>query len=184
MGSLSFGAQTGVADHDYYHTGSVDAHAFLQTVMFSFAAIQALTAVLSACFGRIAPRLQSLACELWGCGTIDYVTLAACVPATLIVVVWFVGRHTTWAWPLQDAMGVALIMLLLRQFRLPDIKVAAHWLPLPRTALLSHFRHLDLTQLPSVHHCLVPVHCILATYLWLPVTMPCEGLINRPGAAS
>ena len=93
--------------------------------MFSFAAVQALTAVLSACFGRIAPRLQSLACELWGCGTIDYVTLAACVPATLIVVVWFVRRHTAWAWPLQDAMGVALIMLLLRQFRLPDIKVAA-----------------------------------------------------------
>ena len=94
--------------------------------MFSFAAVQALTAVLSASFGRIAPRLQSLGCELWGCGTIDYVTLAACVPATLIVVVWFVGRHTAWAWPLQDAMGVALIMMLLRQFRLPDIKVGPH----------------------------------------------------------
>ena len=105
--------------------------------MFSFAAIQALTAVLSACFGRIAPRLQSLACELWGCGTIDCVTLLASVPATLIVVVWFVGRHTVWAWPLQDAMGVALIMLLLRQFRLPDIKVARRKLSLPCAALLS-----------------------------------------------
>ena len=66
---------------------------------------------------------SSLACQLWGCGVIDYVTLAACVPATAIVAVWFLGRHTLWAWPLQDAMGVALIMLLLRQFRLPDIKV-------------------------------------------------------------
>ena len=113
-----------MAEHDWHYTGSSDVLLCLQTVMFSFAAIQALTAVLSACFGRIAPRLQSLACELWGCGTIDYVTLAACVPATLVVVVWFVGRHAVWAWPLQDAMGVALIMLLLRQFRLPDIKVA------------------------------------------------------------
>jgi len=95
----------------------------LQTVMFCFAAIQALTATLSAAFGQIAPRMQSLTCQLWGCGTIDYVTLAACVPATIAVVVWFIGRHTMWAWSLQDAMGISLIMLLLRQFRLPDIKV-------------------------------------------------------------
>ena len=93
--------------------------------MFCFAAIQALTAALSAALGRAAPRLQSLACQLWGCGIMDYATLAACLPATVIVVVWFIGRHTLWAWPLQDAMGVALIMLLLRQFRLPDIKVNA-----------------------------------------------------------
>ena len=126
MGSSAFGAGTGMADHDYHHTGSLDTLLFSQTVMFSFAAVQALTAVLSASFGRVVPRLQSLGCELWGCGTIDYVTLAAGVPATLIVVVWFVGRHTAWAWPLQDVMGVALIMMLLRQFRLPDIKVAPH----------------------------------------------------------
>ena len=94
-----------------------------QTVMFCFASIQALTAALSAALGHVAPRLQSLACQLWGCGIMDYATLAACLPATVIVVVWFIGRHTLWAWPLQDAMGVALIMLLLRQFRLPDIKV-------------------------------------------------------------
>lgn len=98
----------------------------LQTVMFCFAAIQALTATLSAAFGQIAPRMQSLTCQLWGCGTMDYVTLAACVPATIAVVVWFIGRHTMWAWPLQDAMGISLIMLLLRQFRLPDIKVGLH----------------------------------------------------------
>ena len=91
--------------------------------MFCFAAIQALTAALGALLGRIAPRLQSLACQLWDCGTVDTVTLAACVPATVTVVVWFIGRHSMWAWPLQDAMGIALIMLLLRQFRLPDIKV-------------------------------------------------------------
>ena len=160
-----------MADRVYHHPGSVDALLFSQTVMFSFAAIQALTAVLSACFGRIAPRLQSLAYELWGCGTIDYVTLAACVPATLMVVVWFVGRHTAWAWPLQDAMGVALIMLLLRQFRLPDIKVAPHQLSLPCTALLSHFRHLDIMKLPSKLHWLVPLLQVLTAYLWVQVTM-------------
>lgn len=95
----------------------------MQTVMFCFAAIQALTAALGALLGRIAPRLQSLACQLWDCGIVDAVTLTACVPATVMVVVWFIGRHSMWAWPLQDAMGIALIMLLLRQFRLPDIKV-------------------------------------------------------------
>ena len=96
---------------------------WLQTVMFCFAAVQALTAALSAALGCAMPRLQSLACQLWGCGIMDYATLAACLPATGIVVVWFIGRHTMWAWPLQDAMGVSLIVLLLRQFRLPDIKV-------------------------------------------------------------
>ncbi len=101
----------------------------LQTVMFCFAAVQALTAALSAALGSVAPRLQSLACQLWGCGIMDYATLFASLPATVVVVVWFLGRHTMWAWPLQDAMGIALIMLLLRQFRLPDIKVG--YLPYP-----------------------------------------------------
>ena len=27
-----------------------------------------------------------------------------------------------WAWPVQDAMGVALMLLILRQFQLPSIK--------------------------------------------------------------
>jgi hypothetical protein len=102
----------------------------MQTMMFCFAAAQALTAALGALLGRIAPQLQSLACQLWECGTVDAVTLAACVPATVMVVVWFIGRHSTWAWPLQDAMGIALIMLLLRQFRLPDIKVTSFCHPI------------------------------------------------------
>ena len=30
-----------------------------------------------------------------------------------------------WAWPFQDAMGIALMLLILRQFQLPSIKARA-----------------------------------------------------------
>lgn len=32
------------------------------------------------------------------------------------------ATESGWAWPFQDAMGVALMLLILRQFQLPSIK--------------------------------------------------------------
>jgi len=32
---------------------------------------------------------------------------------------------SAWAWPFQDAMGIALMLLILRQFQLPSIKARA-----------------------------------------------------------
>lgn len=32
------------------------------------------------------------------------------------------ASESGWAWPFQDAMGVALMLLILRQFQLPSIK--------------------------------------------------------------
>ncbi len=93
--------------------------------MFCFGALQALTLVLSAALGRCLPGWQSHVSVLPLAGAVDSLSLAASLPAAAVVVVWFFGRHTTWAWPLQDAMGISLMLLLLRQFRLPNIKVRA-----------------------------------------------------------
>ena len=32
------------------------------------------------------------------------------------------ATESGWAWPFQDAMGVALMLLILRQFQLPSVK--------------------------------------------------------------
>lgn len=53
------------------------------------------------------------------------------IPLNLaIVVVWVVFRHSNWSWMLQDLMGVSLMVFILRQFRLPNLRVASVLLPL------------------------------------------------------
>ena len=44
-------------------------------------------------------------------------------PAIGTVGAWVVLRETSWGWPLQDAMAVAMMVLVMRQFRLPSLKV-------------------------------------------------------------
>ncbi|CAL8468855.1 g8396 [Coccomyxa elongata] len=104
--------------------------AVVLTVMFCFGALQALTIALSAMFGRCASGWQGHHSVLPVVGQVDSLSLAASLPAAVTVIVWFCARRTSWAWPLQDAMGISLMLLLLRQFRLPNIKVACILLPL------------------------------------------------------
>jgi hypothetical protein len=95
----------------------------VQTVMFCIGALQALALALSAALGRCLPGWQGHNSTPPLLGPVDSLSLAASLPAAAIVVVWFFARHAAWAWPLQDAMGISLMLLLLRQFRLPNIKV-------------------------------------------------------------
>ena len=44
-------------------------------------------------------------------------------PVAALVIIWALCRQETWAWPIQDAMGLSMMLLILRQFRLPSIKV-------------------------------------------------------------
>ncbi|KAK9818848.1 hypothetical protein WJX81_006352 [Elliptochloris bilobata] len=80
--------------------------AVVLAVLFSLASMQALVALFAAALARGVPTLQGLALQL---------------P---------LATGSGWAWPLQDLMGVALMLLILRQFRLPSIKVASVLLPL------------------------------------------------------
>ena len=94
----------------------------VQTVMFCFGALQALTIALSAALGRCACGWQGHHIVLPVVGQVDSLSLAASLPSAVTVIVWFCARRSSWAWPLQDAMGISLMLLLLRQFRLPNIK--------------------------------------------------------------
>lgn len=95
----------------------------MQVVMFCFAALQALAVVFAALLARALPAWRDLALGLPVVGAVEVLSIAACAPAAGVVAAWVLGRHAWWAWPLQDAMGVSLMLLLLRQFRLPNIKV-------------------------------------------------------------
>lgn len=132
--------------------------------MFCIGALQAVTLALAAGLERCLPGWQGHLSVLPLVGPVDTLSLVACLPATAAVVVWFFARNAAWAWPLQDAMGISLMLLLLRQFRLPNIKVlvtllcctleitSVHAFPMPtsgpiRTAAISSgcFQHDILT---------------------------------------
>ncbi len=113
--------------------------------MFCFAALQALAVAFAALLGRLLPAWQDRAVGLPVVGAVEVLSLAACAPAAGVVVAWVLGRHAWWAWPLQDAMGVSLMLLLLRQFRLPNIKAR---LPLFVPAACMH---LCRARMPNKH---------------------------------
>lgn len=112
-------------------SGTLKVVSLVQTVMFCWAAVQSLTTAISAALGACCgPRCQGRTIGLPVIGPVEGLSIAAFVPALVLVVVWGIFRQSAWAWPLQDAMGVSLILLLLRQFRLPNIKVGPSLRPL------------------------------------------------------
>ena len=100
----------------------------LQMTMFSIGALQALAACVSpACkWGFPSQQLQLLsAASRWLPQRVALHTLLSNGIAFATVAVWLVFRNWAWGWLLQDLLGVCLIVLVLRQFRLPNLKVSA-----------------------------------------------------------
>ena len=52
--------------------------------------------------------------RIWGSGA---------VPAIAVTITWVTCQNTAWAWVLQDCLGMSLMALILRQFRLPSVQV-------------------------------------------------------------
>lgn len=50
--------------------------------------------------------------------------LVAVVPSAVLVVVWVVWRNETYAWPLQDLIGVGFLCMIQRTLRLPNMRLA------------------------------------------------------------
>ncbi|KAK9790591.1 hypothetical protein WJX73_010358 [Symbiochloris irregularis] len=98
--------------------------------LFCLAAFQAVGVVFAALLDMLAyPRLQR-SVNLPCLGTVPLTGLLATAPALVVVLIWAAFQSSTWAWVLQDFMGVALMALILRQCRLPSLKVASILLPL------------------------------------------------------
>ena len=58
-------------------------------------------------------------------GRVTAVSGVCAAVSVAISAVWFVYRHEGWAWVLQDLMGVALMVNMLRALRLPNLRVGA-----------------------------------------------------------
>lgn len=65
---------------------------------------------------------------------------------------WVTFRSSSWAWILQDTMGVSLLLLILRQFKLPNLKV---W------CLALQSVRVGFRPLPSMQMSCLQVACIL-----------------------
>mmetsp|Transcript_10247 Transcript_10247/g.26088 ORF Transcript_10247/g.26088 Transcript_10247/m.26088 type:complete len:574 (+) Transcript_10247:269-1990(+) len=104
----------------------------LLVVGFALVSWQALSMLLLPVVASAAPALKGWAVALpgWAGGRMRGHELAACLLGLAVVAVWLPSRHMGWAWALQDAMGLSLCILFLRQIVLPNLKVALILLPM------------------------------------------------------
>lgn len=117
------------AEPDHSCMGMSSACRLLQMLMFSIGAMQALAAALSPACRWCVPQQKVLLTQnrhSWLPQHIAVHVLLSSTLAAATVIIWLACRSTAWAWLLQDLLGVCLIVLLLRQFRLPSLKVCRH----------------------------------------------------------
>lgn len=95
----------------------------LQLTVFCIASAQAIVIGLTPALEYAAPSLRETQFVIprtkW------MVTAPVAIlgpPVAALVIIWALCRLETWAWPIQDAMGLSMMLLILRQFRLPSIK--------------------------------------------------------------
>ncbi|KAL3137714.1 hypothetical protein ABBQ38_004981 [Trebouxia sp. C0009 RCD-2024] len=95
-------------------------------VLFSLSGIQALAAALTPLCAWLLPH-QTINPPI---GRVPVHATMSLGLSVATVAVWLAFRTSSWAWALQDLLGVSLIVMVLRQLRLPNLKVACVLLPL------------------------------------------------------
>ena len=92
--------------------------------MFCLGSCQALALACTTLAETLAPpRVTQTTVAVPLLGPVPVLTLGGVVPAVATVIVWLVWQSSSWAWVLQDALGMSLMALILRQFRLPTVQV-------------------------------------------------------------
>ena len=84
-----------------------------------------MTLVLGALLSSYSPPLAKCMVRL-PC-TREFVSLSHFIAGTVAVAssaVWAVFRSRDWAWSLQDALGMCVVMLFIRTIRLPSLKAS------------------------------------------------------------
>lgn len=71
---------------------------------------------------RTASRDSKVALPLFG--TVHFMAIPAAIMAGLVVATWLIFSKATWAWLLQDIMGLSFLINVLRLVHLPSLKVA------------------------------------------------------------
>lgn len=104
---------------------------YIILVGFAAAGAQALGVMLLPIMCKALPRLAAKSVALpWGWGDIGVVELVLTPVVLATAVVWAVFRNASWSWVLQDLLGIAIMLLVLRTLRLPNLRVACVLLPL------------------------------------------------------
>lgn len=91
----------------------------MQIVLFSMGSVQALAAALTPLCAWLLPH-QTINPPV---GKVFVHAILSFGLSIAIVAVWLIFKTSLWAWILQDLLGMSLIVMVLRQFRLPNIKV-------------------------------------------------------------
>jgi signal peptide peptidase-like protein 2B len=108
-----------------------DVFFYIILVGFAVAGAQALGVMLLPALCAALPRLASKVVTLpWGWGDFGLLELLLAPVALATAVVWAVFRNAAWSWVLQDVLGIAIMLLVLRTLRLPNLCVACVLLPL------------------------------------------------------
>jgi hypothetical protein len=95
----------------------------MQVVLFCLAAVQALVYAGVPLLNSVLPVLRSRQVSLPLLGTVPLAEVLVVPCAIAITGTWALLRDAKGAWVLGDVMGVALMLLILRQMRLPNIQV-------------------------------------------------------------
>ena len=72
--------------------------------------------------GSVMPSLDEIRCVETGGHAKLGLVLAGAAPAVAVTVTWVLCQNAAWAWVLQDSLGMSLMALILRQFRLPSVQ--------------------------------------------------------------
>ena len=92
--------------------------------VFCFAAVQGLQALFFAIFASIF-KAMSQDVDLPIFGKVHILSIPSAVLSVATVITWAVNQETTWAWILQDLMGMSFLVNVLRLVNLPNLKVGA-----------------------------------------------------------
>jgi signal peptide peptidase-like protein 2B len=98
---------------------------YLLIALFTFIGAMALFELLiGSAEERCPPHWRRPLFSLPFVGDVTPVMLACFLPSATLALVWVVGRKAWWAWPLQDLLGVAILVTMQRAVRLTSIRVS------------------------------------------------------------
>ncbi|KAL4448488.1 hypothetical protein ABPG75_005707 [Micractinium tetrahymenae] len=99
--------------------------AYILVSMFALGAWQACSMVLFSALQQLSsPQWRAAHLRLPWAGLVPANGVLAAAVAGLLCAIWAVWHNAPWSWPLQDAMGVCFMVVILKQFFLPNLKVA------------------------------------------------------------
>lgn len=92
--------------------------------VFCFAAVQGLQALFFAIFTSIF-KAMTQDVDLPLLGKVHILSIPSTAVSLATVITWAINQEATWAWMLQDAMGMSFLVNVLRLVNLPNLKVGA-----------------------------------------------------------